>query len=106
MAVRASPTLWIVSARRATLPDRTTTTTCNAAEKLLVHEKVAASLLPPVLNRLAEAGVEVRGGAAARAIVPEISQYGGHVMHIPLARDAESRLEEASRAASAAFVQQ
>jgi uncharacterized membrane protein len=39
-------------------------------------------------------------------IVPEIAQYGGHVMHTPLARDAESRLEEASRAASAALIQQ
>ena len=31
MAVVASPTLWIVSARSATLPETTTTTSCKAA---------------------------------------------------------------------------
>jgi len=40
--------------------------TCNAAEKLLVHERVAAQFLP----RLAGLGVELRGDTRARALVP------------------------------------
>ena len=33
---------------------------CNAAEKLLVHEKIAAKFLPNVVSRLKQAGVEIR----------------------------------------------
>ena len=43
---------------------------CNAAETLLVHAAVAERFLPAVGARLAEAGVEVRGDAATRALVP------------------------------------
>jgi uncharacterized membrane protein len=42
--------------------------------------------------------------AVPDTIVSEIAQYGGQVMHTSLALDAESRLEEASRAASVAFI--
>ena len=34
---------------------------CNAAETLLVHEKIAAEFLPRVISKLQSAGVEVRG---------------------------------------------
>jgi len=34
---------------------------CNAAEKLLVHESIAAKYIPRVVNKLIECGVEVRG---------------------------------------------
>jgi glutamate-5-semialdehyde dehydrogenase len=34
---------------------------CNAAEKLLVHERIAATYIPRIVNRLLESGVEVRG---------------------------------------------
>jgi len=34
---------------------------CNAAEKLLVHERVAAKYVPRIVKKLIEAGVEVRG---------------------------------------------
>jgi glutamate-5-semialdehyde dehydrogenase len=43
---------------------------CNAAEKLLVHESVAAELLPRIARRMGN--VELRGDEAARRIVPEI----------------------------------
>lgn len=43
---------------------------CNAAETLLVHQSVAAAFLPGVVADLAAAGVELRGDAAARAVVP------------------------------------
>jgi glutamate-5-semialdehyde dehydrogenase len=34
---------------------------CNAAEKLLVHEKIAARYVPRIAKKLSEAGVELRG---------------------------------------------
>ncbi|HJQ96429.1 MAG TPA: glutamate-5-semialdehyde dehydrogenase [Acidimicrobiia bacterium] len=42
---------------------------CNAAEKLLVHQAVAADFLPRVTKLLLDAGVELRGDDAARAHV-------------------------------------
>jgi glutamate-5-semialdehyde dehydrogenase len=41
---------------------------CNAAETLLVHEDVAARFLPEALAALRDAGVELRGDDAVRAI--------------------------------------
>ncbi len=46
--------------------------TCNAMETLLVHERVAPSFLPDVIQSLQEAKVEVRGDARTRAIVPVV----------------------------------
>lgn len=45
--------------------------TCNTMETLLVHPAVAANFLPELAARYREAGVELRGCAATRAIVPE-----------------------------------
>jgi glutamate-5-semialdehyde dehydrogenase len=41
---------------------------CNAAEKLLVHERVAAQYLPGIVKKLIDAGVEVRGDGKARSL--------------------------------------
>jgi glutamate-5-semialdehyde dehydrogenase len=41
---------------------------CNAAEKLLVHERVAAEYIPRVVKKLIDAGVEVRGDGKARSL--------------------------------------
>lgn len=43
---------------------------CNALETLLVHRDVAERFLPPAAERLAEAGVEVRGCERTLALVP------------------------------------
>jgi glutamate-5-semialdehyde dehydrogenase len=43
---------------------------CNAAEKLLVHERIARKFLPRVAGKLREAGVEIRGDETALALVP------------------------------------
>ena len=43
---------------------------CNALETLLVHRDVAARFLPPAAQRLAEAGVELRGCPRTQALVP------------------------------------
>lgn len=44
--------------------------TCNAIEKVLVHQKVARMFLPQMAARLTARGVEMRGDEASRAIVP------------------------------------
>jgi glutamate-5-semialdehyde dehydrogenase len=46
--------------------------TCNAAEKLLVHSKIAKQYLPVVVAELRKNGVEVRGDEEARKIVPDV----------------------------------
>ena len=53
---------------------------CNSAEKLLVHERVAAEYVPRIVKKLIDAGVEVRGDgksrsqAAGLSIVPAAEQ--------------------------------
>lgn len=42
---------------------------CNAAEKLLIHQDVAAAYLPVLVKSLRAHGVELRGDERARAIV-------------------------------------
>lgn len=46
--------------------------TCNTMETLLVHESRAAEILPPLAEKYAEKGVELRGCARTRAILPGI----------------------------------
>ena len=46
--------------------------TCNATECLVVHATEAARLLPVAIAALVAAGVEVRGCARTRAIVPSV----------------------------------
>jgi glutamate-5-semialdehyde dehydrogenase len=41
---------------------------CNAAEKLLVHERIAVEYVPRIVKQLIGAGVEVRGDAKVRAL--------------------------------------
>ncbi len=45
---------------------------CNAIETLLLHASIAPSFLPRAAQRLAEHGVELRGDAASRKLVPAI----------------------------------
>jgi glutamate-5-semialdehyde dehydrogenase len=44
---------------------------CNAAEKLLVHEKIAPTFLPRIAGRLRSAGVELRCDDGALALIPD-----------------------------------
>jgi glutamate-5-semialdehyde dehydrogenase len=41
---------------------------CNAAEKLLVHERIAAEYLPRIVKKLIGVGVEVRGDSKSRSL--------------------------------------
>ena len=49
---------------------------CNAAEKLLVHEGVAAEYVPRIIKKLIEAGVEVRGDGKARSLAAGLRVVG------------------------------
>lgn len=46
---------------------------CNALETLLVHRAVAAAFLPRAASALRERGVELRGDAASRGHVPDMT---------------------------------
>lgn len=46
--------------------------TCNTMETLLVHEDIAARVLPPLCKIYLDKGVELRGDPAARCIVGEM----------------------------------
>jgi glutamate-5-semialdehyde dehydrogenase len=46
---------------------------CNAAEKVLVHERVAAEYLPRIVKKLIQANVEVRGDEKSRSLAAELS---------------------------------
>ena len=48
--------------------------TCNTMETLLVHEGIASEVLPPLCKIYLDKGVELRGDAAARAIIPQMSE--------------------------------
>lgn len=46
--------------------------TCNAMETMLVHKDLSSSFLPAMLVRLMKAGVEIRGCARTKAILPDV----------------------------------
>jgi glutamate-5-semialdehyde dehydrogenase len=73
--------------------------TCNALEKLLVHESVAADFLPMVRARMPQ--VELRGDAKARAILSGIKEtmeedWYAEYLDLILAVRVVSGLEEAA----------
>ena len=47
---------------------------CNAAESLVVHAEAAGTLLPRIGKALAERGIEIRGDARTRALLPDAKQ--------------------------------
>jgi glutamate-5-semialdehyde dehydrogenase len=46
---------------------------CNAAEKVLVHERIAAEYVPRIVQKLIDAGVEVRGDETSRRLAAELN---------------------------------
>jgi len=48
--------------------------TCNTMETLLVHRDVAGTVLPKLCGIYLEKGVELRGDARARAVVPQMKE--------------------------------
>jgi len=46
---------------------------CNAAEKLLVHERIAAQYVPRIVKKLIDGGVEVRGDGKSCTLAPGLN---------------------------------
>ncbi len=74
--------------------------TCNAMETLLVHSDIAPSFLPGLLNRMKDEGVEIRGCAATRSLVPWVSEaseedWGAEYLDLILAVRIVSDMKEA-----------
>jgi glutamate-5-semialdehyde dehydrogenase len=47
---------------------------CNAMETLLVHQEAAEEFLPPMTERFARAGVEIRGCDTTCGIIPDVKK--------------------------------
>jgi glutamate-5-semialdehyde dehydrogenase len=74
--------------------------TCNALETLLIHERIARTLLPVIVKRLVEAKVEVRGCARTCQLCPEAkpaaeSDYGQEFLALILAVKVVKNMDEA-----------
>jgi glutamate-5-semialdehyde dehydrogenase len=75
---------------------------CNAAEKLLVHERIAAGYVPRIAAKLREHGVELRGDEAARRLGPPgamqaaaEADWGEEYLRLCMAIGVVSSLEQA-----------
>ena len=73
---------------------------CNAMETMLVHERIAEKFIPPVVQRLADAGVEIRGCPNICRLAPEAlpaseSDWGREFLSLVLAVKVVSSLDEA-----------
>ena len=75
---------------------------CNAAEKLLVHERIAATYIPRIVRKLVDAGVEVRGDeqtcrlASGMNVTPAAGEdWGEEYLRLCMAVRVVSGLEEA-----------
>jgi glutamate-5-semialdehyde dehydrogenase len=79
---------------------------CNAAESLLVHADVAGALLPRVGKALLDRGVELRGDAATRQLLPEAKpateddyseEYLGPIMSVKVVESLDAAIEHINR---------
>jgi glutamate-5-semialdehyde dehydrogenase len=77
---------------------------CNAAESLLVHESVAAQFLPRARQGLE--GVELRGDAPSRAVLPDIrvatdddyaTEFLGPILSVAVVADLDGALDHIAR---------
>jgi glutamate-5-semialdehyde dehydrogenase len=77
---------------------------CNAAETLLIHEAIAPEFLPKVVAKLKLAGVEIRGDAKTRALLPGetivpatekdwATEYGDLILSIRIVSDLDEAIE-------------
>lgn len=77
---------------------------CNAAEKLIVHEKIAAEYVPRIVKKLLDAGVEVRGDAESRRLASGLTialadekDWGEEYLRLCMAVRVVADVEEAIR---------
>jgi glutamate-5-semialdehyde dehydrogenase len=80
--------------------------TCNTMETLLVAEGVAAQVLPRLAEAYTEAGVELRGCEATRAVLPQINaateadwdaEYLAPILAIRVVADVEAAMDHIAR---------
>jgi glutamate-5-semialdehyde dehydrogenase len=80
--------------------------TCNAMETMLVHRDLSSSFLPEMLRRLMKAGVEIRGCAKTKAIVPEVkeatdkdwdTEYNDLVLNVKVVAGMEDAMDHITR---------
>ena len=76
--------------------------TCNAMEAMLVHQDAAKTFLPAVISRMKKAGVEIRGCAKTRAVVPDIKdataqdwdrEYNELILNVKIVVDMDEAME-------------
>jgi glutamate-5-semialdehyde dehydrogenase len=73
---------------------------CNSLETLIVLDSVAVKALPPILTRLAEAGVTLKGDQRSREIFPSMGpatdeDYATEHMALEMSVKVVSNLDEA-----------
>lgn len=73
---------------------------CNAMETLLVHKDIAEEFLPPMLERLRNMQVEIRGDVETRSIVPWVKEaseedYANEFLDLIIAVKVVSDIDEA-----------
>lgn len=80
--------------------------TCNTMETLLVHQDIAAEVLPPLVQALQAAGVEIRGCERTRALVSAAipaseqdwaSEYLAPILAIKLVTDIDEAIDHINR---------
>lgn len=79
---------------------------CNAAEKLLVNEKIAEEFLPKVVKSLRENGVTLRGDEKSQAIIDDIEkaneedwgkEYTDYIMAVKIVKDVNEAISHINK---------
>ena len=79
---------------------------CNAAEKLLVNEKIAKDFLPIAVKVLRENGVVLRGDEASQAIINDIvkaneedwsKEYLDYIMAVKIVKDVDEAINHINK---------
>lgn len=79
---------------------------CNAAEKLLVHSRIASEFVPEIVSKLVETGVELRGDEITRELVPNVAlareedwgeEYLRLCIGVRVVRDVDEAIEHINR---------
>ena len=74
---------------------------CNAAEKLLVDERIAGKFLPRMIDRLIESGVQVRGCEKTQRICPQVvaatdedwgEEYSDYIIAVKVVKDSDEAI--------------
>jgi glutamate-5-semialdehyde dehydrogenase len=79
---------------------------CNAAESLVVHAEIAPALLPRMAAALVAQGIEIRGDALTRKLVPQAkaasdddyaTEYLGPIISVKIVDDLEAAIAHINR---------